>query len=265
MNTTIKTTAAALALAACGWACRVGADAINKVIPAPAVDTPAAEATGPQTAVLAGGCFWGLQGMFEHVQGVTKVVAGYSGGARRPRTTRWWAPRRPATPSRWRSPSIPRRSPTASSCASTSPSPTIPPSSTARARTPAPATARRSSSARRPRSASPRPTSTQLTKAKVFKAPIVTKIEPLKGFYPAEDYHQDFLIHNPTYPLHRAQRPAQDRRAEEGLSGALPRDAGGVERQPLDPAPGFPSSEPGRRRARPLFPSLSRFSNCSTV
>jgi peptide-methionine (S)-S-oxide reductase len=40
----------------------------------------------------------------------------------------------------------------------------------------------------------------QLTKANVFKAPIVTKIEPMKGFYPAEDYHQDFLIHNPNYP-----------------------------------------------------------------
>ncbi|MES1243071.1 MAG: peptide-methionine (S)-S-oxide reductase MsrA [Acidobacteriota bacterium] len=40
----------------------------------------------------------------------------------------------------------------------------------------------------------------QLTKAKLFKGPIVTKIEPLKGFYPAEGYHQDFLIHNPDHP-----------------------------------------------------------------
>src|SRR3954463_10672193 len=82
MRTQLKMTAAALALAAGGMACRVGADAINRVIPAPALDTPAAEATGLQTAVLAGGCFWGLQGMFEHAQGVTKVVAGYSGGAK---------------------------------------------------------------------------------------------------------------------------------------------------------------------------------------
>jgi peptide-methionine (S)-S-oxide reductase len=37
----------------------------------------------------------------------------------------------------------------------------------------------------------------QLTQAHVFKGPIVTKVEPLKGFYKAEDYHQDFLIHNP--------------------------------------------------------------------
>jgi peptide-methionine (S)-S-oxide reductase len=40
----------------------------------------------------------------------------------------------------------------------------------------------------------------QLNNAKVFAAPIVTKIEPLKGFYAAEDYHQDYLIHNPEQP-----------------------------------------------------------------
>src|SRR3954469_14838555 len=62
--------------------CGANADAVNKAIPAPDVDTPTAEATRPQVAVLAGGCFWGLQGMFEHVKGVTRVVAGYSGGAK---------------------------------------------------------------------------------------------------------------------------------------------------------------------------------------
>mgnify|MGYP000949366547 CR=1 FL=1 len=40
----------------------------------------------------------------------------------------------------------------------------------------------------------------QLDAAKVFAAPIATTLEPLHGFYPAEEYHQDFLIHNPTYP-----------------------------------------------------------------
>jgi peptide-methionine (S)-S-oxide reductase len=40
----------------------------------------------------------------------------------------------------------------------------------------------------------------QLSQASVFRSPVVTRIEPMKGFYPAEDYHQDFLIHNPTYP-----------------------------------------------------------------
>ncbi|PYQ57292.1 MAG: peptide-methionine (S)-S-oxide reductase, partial [Acidobacteria bacterium] len=40
----------------------------------------------------------------------------------------------------------------------------------------------------------------QLTKANVFKSPIVTRIESLKDFYPAEDYHQDYLIHHPGQP-----------------------------------------------------------------
>jgi peptide-methionine (S)-S-oxide reductase len=83
MHTSFRTIAAVIALAACGWACRVGAAApVESSIPAPKIDTPKAEATGPETAVLAGGCFWGLQGMFEHVHGVTRVVAGYSGGTR---------------------------------------------------------------------------------------------------------------------------------------------------------------------------------------
>jgi peptide-methionine (S)-S-oxide reductase len=48
-------------------------------IPTPALD-PAPAVAGPQTAVLSGGCFWGVQAVFEHVKGVTLVVAGYTGG-----------------------------------------------------------------------------------------------------------------------------------------------------------------------------------------
>jgi peptide-methionine (S)-S-oxide reductase len=40
----------------------------------------------------------------------------------------------------------------------------------------------------------------QLQQARVFGSPIVTKLEPLSGFYPAEDYHQDFLVLHPSYP-----------------------------------------------------------------
>ncbi|HEX7359409.1 MAG TPA: peptide-methionine (S)-S-oxide reductase MsrA [Bryobacteraceae bacterium] len=50
--------------------------------PDAAVDIPAAPSHTKQTAVLAGGCFWGVQGLFERVKGVTKVVAGYSGGGK---------------------------------------------------------------------------------------------------------------------------------------------------------------------------------------
>src|SRR5262249_2528107 len=64
-------------LALAGFVSAACADEDPRVVPAPALDT--AE-TGTQTAVLAGGCFWGQQGLFQHVKGVTRVVAGYSGG-----------------------------------------------------------------------------------------------------------------------------------------------------------------------------------------
>src|SRR5260370_29760556 len=50
-------------------------------IPNPATDEPVTKAKSSATVVLAGGCFWGVQAVFEHVKGVTGVVAGYSGGA----------------------------------------------------------------------------------------------------------------------------------------------------------------------------------------
>src|SRR5689334_13935957 len=51
------------------------------VIPAPALDNP--KVSGPlQTAVLAGGCFWGVQGVYQHVRGVRTVLSGYAGGTR---------------------------------------------------------------------------------------------------------------------------------------------------------------------------------------
>jgi peptide-methionine (S)-S-oxide reductase len=50
--------------------------------PDPTLDIPASAATGPQTAVLAGGCFWGMEAVFEHLKGVTNVVSGFAGGNR---------------------------------------------------------------------------------------------------------------------------------------------------------------------------------------
>jgi peptide-methionine (S)-S-oxide reductase len=55
------------------------ADSAGKVLPAPAIDVPQGQA-GLQTAVFAGGCFWGIQGVFQHVNGVTQAVSGYAGG-----------------------------------------------------------------------------------------------------------------------------------------------------------------------------------------
>jgi peptide-methionine (S)-S-oxide reductase len=58
-------------------ACEAGA----AVVPAPAVDEARASASGKQTAVLAGGCFWGIQAVFQHVKGVISATSGYAGGS----------------------------------------------------------------------------------------------------------------------------------------------------------------------------------------
>jgi peptide-methionine (S)-S-oxide reductase len=63
-------------LLACSSAAAATADG---VIPAPAADAPAL-AAGMQTAVFAGGCFWGVDAVFKHVRGVSRVVSGYAGG-----------------------------------------------------------------------------------------------------------------------------------------------------------------------------------------
>src|SRR5262249_59283523 len=69
----------ALALAAFAIApSRAAEEAV--IIPAPTVD--AKDADGIQTAVLAGGCFWGVQGVFQHTAGVINAVSGYSGGTK---------------------------------------------------------------------------------------------------------------------------------------------------------------------------------------
>src|ERR1700682_2240115 len=57
---------------------RAAEDAV--IIPAPAVDPQASD--GVQTAVIAGGCFWGVQGVFQHTAGVVNAVSGYAGGSK---------------------------------------------------------------------------------------------------------------------------------------------------------------------------------------
>lgn len=200
MHTKLRTTAAVLALAACGWACRAGAASTNAAIPAPKVDTPAAEATGLQTAVLAGGCFWGLQGMFQHVEGVTKVVAGYSGGTRETASYDMVSTERTGHAESVEITFDPKRisygkllqlyfSVAHDPTQLNRQGPDRGPSYRSEIFFASPTQERVA-----------RAYVEQLTQAKVFSAPIVTKIEPLKEFYPAEGYHQDFLVRNPTYP-----------------------------------------------------------------
>src|SRR5215469_11077777 len=63
--------------------CRHAAQAADSqtTAPAPVVDEPLAKLPGSETAILSGGCFWGMQLVFQHVKGVREVVSGYTGGA----------------------------------------------------------------------------------------------------------------------------------------------------------------------------------------
>jgi peptide-methionine (S)-S-oxide reductase len=56
-------------------------NASNSPVPSPVVDATKAKAPGQETAVVAGGCFWGIQAVFQHVKGVISATSGYSGGS----------------------------------------------------------------------------------------------------------------------------------------------------------------------------------------
>ena len=188
------------AAAVCSLSTAACADAVDKTIPAAAVDAPKAGAPATETAVLAGGCFWGLQGVFEHVRGVTRVVAGYSGGAK-------------AT-------AIYELVGTETTGHAESVQVTFDPRLVSYgeilrvyfsvAHDPTELNRQGPDSGTSYRSeiffASPgqekiaKAYVAQLGAAHVFGEPIVTKIEKLSVFYAAEDYHQDFLIKNPNYP-----------------------------------------------------------------
>ncbi len=58
-----------------------GAAEPTRLVPPPALDEPRPAAAGTESVVLSGGCFWGVQGVFEHLRGVRRAVAGYAGGA----------------------------------------------------------------------------------------------------------------------------------------------------------------------------------------
>ena len=78
LNRALVVAASLVATTACNG--RAGASAAVPV-PAPTVDASRASAAGKETTVLAGGCFWGIQAVFQHVKGVISATSGYSGGA----------------------------------------------------------------------------------------------------------------------------------------------------------------------------------------
>jgi len=167
------------------------------IIPPPAVDNP--KAAGPmQTAVLAGGCFWGVQAVFEHVRGVRKAIAGYAGGER---STADYA--RVGTGSTGHAESVkivfdPAKI-SYGQILQIAFSVVHDPTQLNR-QGPDVGTQYRSVIfyADDDQKRIAQAYIAQLDQAHVFARSIVTQVDPLKGFYEAEGYHQDYLIHNPT-------------------------------------------------------------------
>lgn len=168
-------------------------------VPAPGVDN--ALASGPlQTAVLSGGCFWGTQGVFEHVKGVRQVLAGYSGGAA---STASYETVSSGTTGHAESirvifdPAVVSYGEILRVFFSVAHDPTQ-----LNRQGPDEGTQYRSSIFFADPTQQKIATAyiAQLDQAHVFSRPVVTRVDPLKGFYPAEGYHQDYLVRNPHQP-----------------------------------------------------------------
>jgi peptide-methionine (S)-S-oxide reductase len=178
---------------------RLSAAGEAREIPAPVIDE-AARAAPSETAVLAGGCFWGVQGVYQHVEGVTSAVSGYAGGEKQ---TAHYHTVASGTTGHAESVLItfdPRKISYGRILQiyfSAADDPT-------ELNRQGPDTGAQYRSAIFPANAEQARVAqayiAQLNKARVFDGAIVTKIEPDKAFYPAEAYHQDFLVQHPNHP-----------------------------------------------------------------
>src|SRR5579863_3427129 len=189
-------------------ACLIGVTACNAnaspgraaAVPVPEVDAPRASSSSPQTAVISGGCFWGIQAVFQHVKGVISATSGYSGGSSK---TAEYEIVSTGETGHAESVKIVYDSSQITYGEllqvffSVAHDPTQ-----LNAQGPDEGTQYRSSIFYGD------PTQqkiaqdyiAQLQQAQVFKRPVVTRVDPLQGFYPAEGYHQDYLYRNPHQP-----------------------------------------------------------------
>ncbi len=169
------------------------------IIAAPVQDIPKT-ASGLQTTVVAGGCFWGMQGVFEHVRGVHKVVAGYAGGDKDSANYKTVS--------------------TGTTGHAEAVQITYDPAEVSYgellhiffsvAHDPTQLNRQGPDSGTQYRSDIFYTDITQkniaqtyiaqLNKSKAFPRDIATRVDSFKSFYAAEDYHQDFLIYNPNHP-----------------------------------------------------------------
>jgi peptide-methionine (S)-S-oxide reductase len=175
---------------------RAAEDAV--IIPAPTVDAKSAD--GIQTAVLAGGCFWGVQGVFQHTAGVVSAVSGYAGGSK---ATADYNTVSTGTTGHAESVQV-KYDPKQVSYGkllqiffSVVHDPTQ-----LNRQGPDSGTQYRSAIfvTNDDQKKVAEAYVAQLNTAKVYKKPIVTKIGTLEAFYPAEGYHQDYLTLHPNQP-----------------------------------------------------------------
>jgi peptide-methionine (S)-S-oxide reductase len=199
MQTRLLHSVVAFALAISLFACSASSQPRGP-IPAAKVDAPLATKSGKQTAVFAGGCFWGTQSVFERVKGVVKTTAGYSGGSA---TTATYDQVTTETTGHAESvevvydPSQITYGQLLRIFFAVAHDPTQ-----LNRQGPDVGTSYRSAIFYSDDEQKKIATAyiAQLDAAKVFPQPIVTQVVSLKGFYRAEDYHQDYALHNPENP-----------------------------------------------------------------
>ncbi len=170
-----------------------------KVVPPPAIDEPATQAAS-EVAVIAGGCFWGVQGVFQHVEGVTSAVSGYAGGAKATATYDKVTSGRTGHAEAVRITYDPRKisfGRVLQIYFSVAHDPTQlnrqgPDVGTQYRSTIFPANDEQARVAKA--------YIDQLDQARTFSGKVVTTIEPSQVFYPAEAYHQDYMTLNPRQP-----------------------------------------------------------------
>jgi peptide-methionine (S)-S-oxide reductase len=166
----------------------------------PPEESPANEATGPQKVVVAGGCFWGVQAVFQHVKGVTSAISGYAGGS--PMQANYDAVSTGLTGHAESveivfDPKVLSYGAILQVFFSVAHDPTE-----LNRQGPDVGSQYRSEIfvQDEAQAALAKSYIAQLERAGVYRQKIVTKVEPLKAFSAAEPYHQDYLVRHPTQP-----------------------------------------------------------------
>ena len=181
------------------WQSTASAAGVGVVLPPPSTSLPTSSASDIQTAVLAGGCFWGLEAVFQHLDGVTDVVSGYSGGDSSTVNYRTISSGRTGHAEAVKITYDPRTISYAKLLQvyfSVAHDPT-------QLNRQGPDTGSQYRSAIFYANDRQRKVAeaylAQLDDAGVFEKPIVTQVDSLSAFYPAEAYHQNFAYRNPNH------------------------------------------------------------------